>query len=125
MEQSPKHILIVDDDQALVEAIREKLVSKNYTVSIAHNGKEGLEHALALHPDLILLDIMMPEMNGWEMLDALATDAWGKDAHVVMLSNSDDMGNVLHAVEHNMKEYIIKGAWPLDELVMKIEEKLV
>ncbi len=124
MEQTPKHILVVDDDQALVNTLHDKLISKGYEVSVAHDGKEGLTQALANHPDLILLDIMMPQMNGWEVLDGLNEDTWGKTARVVMLSNSDDMENVSQAVEHSMKDYIIKGAWPLDELVMKIEEKL-
>ena len=124
MEQTPKHILVVDDDQALVNTLHDKLISKGYEVSVAPDGKEGLTQALANHSDLILLDIMMPQMNGWEVLDGLNEDTWGKTARVVMLSNSDDMENVSQAVEHSMKDYIIKGAWPLDELVMKIEEKL-
>ncbi len=124
MENQLPHILLIDDDEALLEAIADKLLAKGYTVSSAKNGADGAALALEKHPDLILLDIVMPQMNGWEVLDALNNDAWGKTAHVVMLSNSDDMENISQAVEHNMKEYIIKGAWPLDELVGKIEEKL-
>jgi CheY-like chemotaxis protein len=124
MEQELPRILLIDDDEALLEAIRDALSAKGYPVSTAKDGKEGAALALKEHPDLILLDIVMPQMNGWETLDALQQDEWGKTAHVVMLSNSDDMENVSKAVEHNMKEYIIKGAWPLDELVHKIEEKL-
>jgi two-component system, OmpR family, response regulator MprA len=124
MENNLPTILLIDDDEALLEAVGDKLVAKGYAVSSAKNGVEGVALALAGHPDLILLDIVMPQMNGWEVLDALSKDAWGKTAHVVMLSNSDDMENISQAVEHNMKEYIIKGAWPLDELVRKIEEKL-
>lgn len=124
MENETTKILLVDDDEALLEAVGDKLTAKGYTVRTAKDGAEGVTLALAEHPDLIILDIMMPKMNGWEALDALERDEWGKTAHVVMLSNSDDMENVSQAVEHGMKEYIIKGAWPLDELVARIEEKL-
>jgi CheY-like chemotaxis protein len=123
MDEKLAHIVIIDDDEALVEALRDRLSAKGYTVSTATNGKDGLALALQKHPDLIILDIVMPQMNGWEVLDGLEADEWGKTAHVVMLSNSDDMENVSQAMEHNMREYIIKGSWPLDQLVLKIEEK--
>jgi two-component system, OmpR family, response regulator MprA len=124
MESPRAHILLIDDDRALIEALKDKLEGRSYAVTIAYDGREGLALALAGQPDLIVLDVVMPQMNGWEVLDELIKDEWGKKAHVVMLSNSDDMENISHAVEHNMREYIIKGDWPLDELADKIEEKL-
>lgn len=80
-------IVIVEDDQAISEMYRFKFEADGYEVETADNGKLGLELAQKMHPDIILLDLMMPEMNGDEMLTKLRTTAWGKNIKVVILTN--------------------------------------
>ncbi len=80
-------IAIVEDDQAISQMYRIKFEAEGYTVETAENGKLGLELAENMKPDIILLDLMMPEMNGDEMLDKLRKTTWGKTTKVVILTN--------------------------------------
>lgn len=122
--ESSKKVLIIDDDEALVTALNERLTDAGYGVSRASDGQEGLDTALKTHPDLIILDVAMPVMNGWDALTALRADGWGRDARVVMLTNSDDMENVSHAIDQGTTEYLIKGSWTLDDIVAKVSQMI-
>jgi DNA-binding response OmpR family regulator len=83
----PKKIAIIEDDQAISQMYRFKFEGEGYTVETAENGKLGLALAESMKPDIILLDLMMPEMNGDEMLALLRKTAWGKNIKVVILTN--------------------------------------
>jgi two-component system response regulator AdeR len=80
-------IAIIEDDQAICQMYRFKFEAEGYNVEIAENGKLGLELAEKMRPDIILLDLMMPEMNGDEMLALLRKTSWGKDVKVIILTN--------------------------------------
>lgn len=80
-------IIIVEDDQAISQMYRFKFEAEGYTVETAENGRLGLELAEKMKPDVILLDLMMPEMNGDEMLTELRKTTWGKDIKVIILTN--------------------------------------
>lgn len=80
-------IAIVEDDQAISQMYRIKFEAEGYTVETAENGKLGLALAESMKPDIILLDLMMPEMNGNEMLGAMRKTDWGKDIKVIILTN--------------------------------------
>ncbi len=80
-------IAIVEDDQAISQMYRIKFEGEGYVVETAENGKIGLELAESMKPDIILLDLMMPEMNGDEMLAQMRKTAWGKSITVVILTN--------------------------------------
>ncbi len=80
-------IAIIEDDQAISQMYRIKFETEGYEVETANNGKLGLELASKMRPDIILLDLMMPEMNGDEMLKKLRATAWGKHIKVIILTN--------------------------------------
>lgn len=80
-------IAIIEDDQAISQMYRIKFEGEGYEVETAENGKIGLELAESMKPDIILLDLMMPEMNGDEMLAKLRKTTWGKTITVVILTN--------------------------------------
>lgn len=80
-------IAIVEDDQAISQMYRFKFEAEGFTVETAENGRLGLELAEKMQPDVILLDLMMPEMNGDEMLTALRKTDWGKNIKVIILTN--------------------------------------
>jgi two-component system phosphate regulon response regulator PhoB len=80
-------IAIIEDDQAISQMYRFKFESEGYQVETAENGKLGLELTESLKPDIILLDLMMPEMTGDEMLKKLREEPWGKDIKVIILTN--------------------------------------
>lgn len=88
MANSKHTILIVEDESALSGALNAKLSDEGYSVSIAKNGKEGLELAMSGHPDMIILDLLMPVVDGMTMMGELRKDeTWGKHVPVVILSN--------------------------------------
>ncbi len=117
-----KHILVVEDEPDLREAMVEVLVEAGFNVSAAPDGSAGLESAIAEKPDLILMDLMMPIMDGHEMLRRLRQDPWGRSAHVVVLSAMDDVSNIAQAHEGKLEDYIIKAHTSLEELVKKVRE---
>lgn len=80
-------VAIVEDDQAISQMYRIKFLAENFDVETAENGKLGLELAEKMKPDIILLDLMMPEMTGDQMLTELRKTTWGKDIKVIILTN--------------------------------------
>ncbi len=119
-----KSILVIEDEKSLLKTLTRKFESEGFFVRGAVNGKEGLSMALEFHPDLILLDIIMPEMDGITMLKKLREDEWGKDVSVMILSNLSDDSKIMTALENNTFDYLIKVNWSLDDLVKKVKEKL-
>ncbi len=124
MAQTKKTILIVEDDPALRTPLSEQLTGEGFNVLQAGDGEAGLASALEHHPDLILLDIIMPKMNGLVLLEKLRQDPWGKNVQVMMLTNFSDPGNIAQAVQSEVFEYIIKSNSSLDEITAKIKAKL-
>lgn len=80
-------IVIVEDDQAISQMYRIKFESEGYDVETAENGKIGLDVIKRVKPAIVLLDVMMPEMNGDEVLERLRSSDWGKDTKVIVLTN--------------------------------------
>lgn len=80
-------LTIIEDDLPIAQMYELKLKSSGYQVSVAHDGVEGLELVEKVKPDLILLDIMMPVMNGDEMLEKLRQTDWGANIRVIILTN--------------------------------------
>ena len=115
-----KHILVIEDEIDLREAMAEALAEEGYRVSTAENGQVGLEIALRDHPDLILLDLMMPIMDGQTMFGKLREDPWGREANVVILTAMDDVNNIGLAHEAKPLDYFIKAHHSLDDLVKQI-----
>ena len=112
-------ILVVDDEKDLRDALAE-----GYEVITGANGRECIDLALTHKPDLILLDIMMPEMDGHNALKELRKDPWGKDVKVLMLTVMSDPGNVTQAVEQGGSDYLIKSNWSLDDIIKKVKQTL-
>lgn len=122
----PRTILIVEDEISLSSAIADILRRKNFISLEAHNGAEGVEVALAKHPNLILLDLLMPVMDGMTALKKIREDAWGKNVPVVILTNlsATDERLVEDMVTHKPMHYLVKSDWKLSDVVAKIEEIL-
>lgn len=97
-------IAIVEDDQAISQMYRFKFEAEGYSVETAENGKLGLELAEKMKPDIILLDLMMPEMNGDEMLSLLRKTAWGKDIKVIILTNMGEQ-----EIPESVKDLSVSG----------------
>lgn len=107
-----KTILVVDDDKLIREGLTALLKNAGQTVIEAANGREGLDQALALHPDLVVTDVRMPEMTGLEMIDQLQQDEWGKHVPIVVLTNDDSSGSVNQALQNGVSVYLAKNLPP-------------
>lgn len=123
-EAEKKTILVVDDEKDLRDALVTILSDEGFNVLTAQDGDEGLQMAFEHKPDLILLDLVMPKLDGYAVLDRLRADEWGKDANVFLLTVLDDIDSVTRAVEHGGLEYFVKTDWRLEDIVKKVKEKL-
>lgn len=119
-----KKILIVEDEVSLRNILRDKLSSEGFAILEAKNGKEGLELAFSEHPDLILLDIVMPIMDGITMLKRLRTDVWGKNAKVITLTNLTDDQRVADVLALGTQDFLVKSDWKLENVVKVVRDKL-
>lgn len=117
-------ILIVEDEPGIIDPLKKKLEIEGFTVITAENGRDGLETARNEHPDLILLDITMPVMDGIEMLRHLRNDGWGKSAKVMILTNLDFNVKASDAFKYGVYEYLVKSNWNLADIVGKIKSEL-
>jgi len=124
MEKNKKIILITEDEEPIRKILVEKLNSEGFSTIEASNGQQGLDLALSEHPDLIILDIVMPKMDGMEMLKELRKDDWGKNAKVVILTNLSDTQTLSQIMENEVFEYFVKTDIKLEEFVQKIKIKL-
>lgn len=116
-------VLIVEDEHTLREALHDKLKREGCIVFEARDGKEGLAIALKEHPSLILLDIVMPVMDGIAMLKALREDPRGKDIPVIMLTNLNGDDKVAEAVDLGSYEYFVKADHSLEDIIMSVKNK--
>lgn len=121
---SGQNILIIEDEQSLLKALVKRLSDAGYNVTTAADGQAGLEKALAEKPDLLLIDIVLPKMDGITMLGKIRQDPWGKQAKAIILSNLSDETKVAAALEQGVRDYLIKTNWKLEDVVKKVEEKL-
>jgi DNA-binding response OmpR family regulator len=119
-----KTILVVEDEQDIRESIAEALTEAGLRVLTAPDGMTGLKTALTEHPDLILLDLVMPGYDGHTVLKKLREDPWGQHAKVVVLSSMDDVGNIVNAHGGVITDYLIKAHSSLDDIVNKVRESL-
>ena len=124
MQAEKTTILIIEDESIIRQALVQKLKNEGYQTLEAGNGEEGLKLALETKPNLILLDIILPLMDGLAVLDALRKDAWGKDAKVIILSNLSDEAKVTIAKDKGVSDYLIKTNWDINDVVKKIKQKL-
>ncbi len=124
MEMENKKILIAEDDKVLLNLIRDELTAEGFEVLGASNGKEGLDLALKFHPDLILVDIIMPIMNGMEMTEKIREDEWGKAVKIIVLTNLNAEKNVADFLEKGAYDYLLKSDWSIEDVVKRVKDRL-
>jgi DNA-binding response OmpR family regulator len=123
-EESPKMILYIEDDQEMIELIRLILRRRGFEIRGANSGKEGLEIIRKDHPDLLLLDLMMPEMDGWEVYQQLKADEATKNIPVIIVTAKvQSIDKVLGLHIAKVDDYIAKPFSP-QELLTSIDNVL-
>lgn len=118
-----KKIMIIDDEPGVVKMIRYLLEKNAYVVVSATEGEEGLKLALAEKPDLILMDIMMPTLDGNEVMKRLKADESTKDIPIIMLSALGQEGDVAKSLELGAVDYVVKPFHP-QELLERLRKIL-
>lgn len=122
-----KTILIIEDEASQRKALAEKFTREGFMVLEAKDGVQGLAVALEAQPDLILLDIVMPKMDGMTMLKKLRKkSAWGKTVPVILLTNlSADSEEINKGIAENEPAYyLVKSDWSIGDVVAKVRERL-
>jgi DNA-binding response OmpR family regulator len=125
MDTPPKKILIVEDETAILNGISDKFTNEGFMVIKAKDGQEGLDEALKNHPDIVLLDILMPNTDGFFFLENLRKDEWGKNVRIIMWSNSNDSKTINRARKLGVIDFMIKSEWEYRDVVKKVREALL
>lgn len=126
METAGRRILIIEDEAPMQKALSDALSSLGFTTLQSRDGEEGIQVALKEHPSLILLDILMPKMDGMSMMKRLRDDAWGKTVPVIILTNvSPDADSTMEAiVQHQPAYYLVKSDTKIEGVLEKVKEIL-
>jgi len=126
MDDFNKKILLIEDDEAMLQALYDIFAENGFLVYKARDGQEGLMVALKEHPDIILLDILMPRMDGLIMMKKLRKDEWGKTVPIVLLTNvtPDSDSTIRSIVEHKPAYYLIKSDVTLEATLEKVQDVL-
>ena len=114
-------ILVIDDDEKITSLIRRSLAFEGYSVITATNGSDGLKQLLSHEPELIILDVMMPLLNGWEVLQRLRDG--GITIPVLMLTAKDEVGERVKGLDLGADDYLVKP-FALEELLARIRALL-
>ena len=123
-EDKKAKILIVEDEVILSKTCADGLSDEGFEVLEARNGKEGLELALREKPDLILLDLLMPVMDGLTMASQLRLDDWGRNVPIIILTNLSDNNKISEALKHGIFDFLVKSDWKLADMIARVKERL-
>ena len=117
-------ILIVEDEDSLLSALVDKFLKAGYRVVTARDGEEGLTVALREQPDLILLDIVMPKMDGIALLRQLRDNSWGQGVPVILLTNLTVSKKIGEGMDLKAENFLVKSDWKIEDVVGKVKDKL-
>ena len=124
MQDSSKLILIVEDEPPLSEILKDHFENEGFRIIVAKDGEEGLGLALSKKPDMILLDINLPKLNGLDMLKQLRTYEAGKSIPAIALTNLNDTKEVNEALASGVSDFLVKADWSIADVVESVRRKL-
>ena len=119
-----KKILIIEDEEIIRGLLQKKLTEEGYEISVARDGEEGLRVIREIKPDLILLDIIMPKMGGFEVMEEMQKDGELKKIPVIVVSNSGQPVEIDKAQELGAKDWLIKTEFDPQEVIGKVKKQL-
>lgn len=124
MAEPKGKILIIEDDRYISKMYQLKLSLESYSVQVADNGRAGVEKVKEFKPDIILLDILMPELDGFEVLKIVKDDAETKKIPVLIMSNLGQEDHIQKGMDLGAVGYIVKSQYTPSKVVEKIKETL-
>jgi len=119
-----KTILLVEDDPFVVDIYTKKLKNAGFLIKTAQDGEEALKKIMEKKPDLLVLDIVLPNIDGWELLDKIKRNEKLRDLKVVVLSNLDQKIDVEKGLEFGIVRYFIKAHYTPSQVVREIKKIL-
>ena len=119
-----KKILLIEDEEIMIDLLQRKLTKEGYEVSVARDGDEGLRTIREIRPDLILLDIIMPKMGGFEVMEEVNKDPELKQIPVVVISNSGQPVELDRAQKLGAKDWLIKTEFDPQEVIEKVIKQI-
>lgn len=120
----PKKILIVEDEEITLNLLKRKLTEEGYWVFVARDGEEGLNAIRKILPDLILLDILLPKMGGFEVMEEIAKEEELKEIPVIALSNLGEKEELEKAKKLGAKDWIIKAEFDPQKVIEKVIKQI-
>ena len=124
MSKNKNKILLIEDDKFLAKMLSKILESHNYEVALAVNGREGLLKASTENPSLILLDIILPDIDGFNLLETIRKDEKTKKIPVIIISNLGQPEDIQQGRALGVKDYLVKSDIKLEEVVQKLRKYL-
>ncbi len=122
---SKQRVLVVEDDVARANVLQAELEDAGFAVLRAANGDDGLRIAIADKPDIVLLDILLPGIDGLAVLQKLREDEWGKHVPVIMLTNLSPDTHILESVERDTPlYYVVKSNTSMEDIITKVRDGL-
>ena len=118
------HVLLIEDDSFLANIYKTKFEMEGFKVSVSEDGESGIEDAKRKHPDLVLLDVLLPKLDGFTVLKKLKEDAALKDIPVILLTNLGQKDDVDKGLELGAEDYLIKAHFKPSETVEKVKAVL-
>ena len=119
-----KTLLFIEDESAIHKTLSDVLKQEKYAILSALDGEIGLRLAKEKKPDLILLDLVLPKMNGFEVLSALKADEATRAIPVIVLTNLEQMENIQKAIDLGAKTYLVKSNYNLAEVVDMVKKAM-
>ncbi len=119
-----KKILFVEDEPSLQKTVSEILTQEGFKMLSALDGEEGLKLIKKEKPDLILLDLILPKKDGFEVLKEIKEDKETKDIPVIVLTNLEGVGDVEKALSLGAATYLVKASYELEDIVIKVKQAL-
>ncbi len=120
----PKRILLVEDDDALASVYQVRLVAEGFEVQRVANGEEALATAVAFKPDLVLLDVMMPKVSGFDVLDILRNTPETANLKIIMLTALSQDADKQRAKDLGVDDYLVKSQVVITDVIAKIKQHL-
>lgn len=121
-----KKVLIIEDEEELLDLLQKKIAQEGYEVFAAKDGEEGFAKIKSVKPDLVLLDIVMPKLGGFEVLEAIAKeeDAALKTIPIIIISNSGQPVEINRALELGVKDYLVKVDFTPQDVLEKVKKQI-
>lgn len=121
---SAQTVLIIEDSAYLAESLIDMLEMGGYQTIHAHAGEVGVAQAIEHEPDLVLLDIRLPDISGYEVYRRIRETPWGKTARIMILTASESVDNIAKNIDLPLEYVLFKPEWSLQDLLQRIQQRL-